>query len=98
MASLEDNPVSTVGWARTYKHVLKLEIVGDTVVGKSSLLHQFSHGKFREQYLPTLGKYDGFPNRGVSVYRLHACLKVLRVLQNSSHLVSYIPMKYYCNC
>ena len=76
MASVEENPETSGGWGHTYKHVLKLEVVGDTVVGKSSLVLKFTQGKFREQYLPTLGEF-------LCTQRLQwgACLNTTAVFQ-----------------
>ena len=89
MASVEENPETLGGWGHTYKHVLKLEVVGDTVVGKSSLVLKFTQGKFREQYLPTLGEflYAEIAMGGVSEYycRIPSIfLHVLAITQRES--------------
>lgn len=44
------------GWKGTYKHVLKLEVVGDARVGKTCLAARFGEYNFLERYHPTMGK------------------------------------------
>lgn len=48
--------VNMAGWRGTYKHVLKLEIVGDARVGKTCLATRFGEYNFLERYHPTMGK------------------------------------------
>lgn len=47
------------GWKGTYKHVLKLEVVGDARVGKTCLASRFGEYNFLERYHPTMGKGTG---------------------------------------
>ncbi|MFX0003004.1 MAG: Rab family GTPase [Promethearchaeota archaeon] len=35
--------------------VLKLVLLGDSAVGKTSLIDMYAHGRFKENYIPTLG-------------------------------------------
>ena len=35
--------------------VLKLVLLGDTAVGKTSLIDMYAHHRFKEDYKPTLG-------------------------------------------
>jgi small GTP-binding protein len=39
----------------TYSYLLKLIVIGDTGVGKSNLLKQFTVGQFHEKYVATIG-------------------------------------------
>ena len=48
--------VNMAGWRGTYKHVLKLEVVGDARVGKTCLATRFGEYNFLERYHPTMGK------------------------------------------
>ena len=48
--------VKMAGWKGTYKHVLKLEVVGDARVGKTCLAARFGEANFLERYHPTMGK------------------------------------------
>lgn len=55
-------------------HTLKIIVVGDAGVGKSSLIHQLTHHKFNEKVLPTLGvdfSAKNLPAVDDSVIRLH---------------------------
>lgn len=48
--------VNMAGWRGTYKHVLKLEVVGDARVGKTCLAARFGECNFLDRYHPTMGK------------------------------------------
>jgi GTPase SAR1 family protein len=39
------------------KHGLKVAMVGDPQIGKTSLMVKYVEGKFNEDYIQTLGKY-----------------------------------------
>lgn len=48
-------PMSAGGTAGAYDHLLKLLLIGDSGVGKSSLLLRFAEDKYDEQQLSTIG-------------------------------------------
>lgn len=47
--------INMAGWRGTYKHVLKLEVVGDARVGKTCLAARFGEYNFLDRYHPTMG-------------------------------------------
>lgn len=51
------------GWRGTYKHVLKLEVVGDARVGKTCLATRFGEYNFLDRYHPTMGKGESTVSR-----------------------------------
>src|SRR6056300_691010 len=62
MTSASDN--GTVGGTRTFqppvqpgarKHFVKVVVIGDSSVGKTSLIQMFEHARFTEHFKPTIG-------------------------------------------
>ncbi|KAL8453556.1 hypothetical protein Emag_001775 [Eimeria magna] len=47
--------MSAAGAVGAYDHLLKLLLIGDSGVGKSSLLLRFAENKYDEQQLSTIG-------------------------------------------
>ena len=48
--------MSAAGVVGAYDHLLKLLLIGDSGVGKSSLLLRFAEDKYDEQQLSTIGR------------------------------------------
>lgn len=48
--------VEGTGSTADYDHLLKLLLIGDSGVGKSSLLLRFTENKYDEQQLSTIGQ------------------------------------------
>ena len=44
------------GGAKSYDHLIKLIIIGDSHVGKSCILLRFSDGEIPLTHMPTIGK------------------------------------------
>ena len=51
----QPTPTYTPGSSNSYKKTLKIVILGDAGVGKTSLMNRFSTGKFTGQYKATIG-------------------------------------------
>ena len=43
------------GAQATRKHFVKVVVIGDSFVGKTSLIQMFEHNKFQESFKPTIG-------------------------------------------
>ena len=41
--------------AAVHKHFVKVVVIGDSYVGKTSLIQMFEHSKFSENFKPTIG-------------------------------------------
>ena len=41
---------------KPYDYAFKVIVIGDTAVGKSSLLFRFTDNQFLESHMPTIGK------------------------------------------
>ena len=39
----------------TRKHFVKVVVIGDSYVGKTSLIQQFEHSRFSDDFKPTIG-------------------------------------------
>ncbi len=47
------------------KHFVKVVVIGDSFVGKTSLIQMFEHAKFTENFKPTIGA--DFSNKEISL-------------------------------
>ena len=47
------------------KHFVKVVVIGDSFVGKTSLIQMFEHHKFTEHFKPTIGA--DFSNKEISL-------------------------------
>lgn len=75
---------------REYDYLFKIVIIGNSSVGKSSLLRRFADDQFQESYLATIGvdfrfKYslhyrDRFPSTAVR----SSCRSGIRLVRNDS--------------
>ena len=54
MAANQFTPGSSMGNA-TRKHFVKVVVIGDSFVGKTSLIQMFEHNKFADHFKPTIG-------------------------------------------
>ena len=46
----------------TYDYLFKLLLVGDSAVGKTSLLLRFTQGEFKDSVRNTVGQYSTLPH------------------------------------
>ncbi|OEH76478.1 rab18-family small GTPase [Cyclospora cayetanensis] len=70
--------MAAAGAAGVYDHLLKLLLIGDSGVGKSSLLLRFAEDKYDEQQLSTIGEGLDTANEGVDKQN-HAGVRFLVV-------------------
>jgi Ras-related protein Rab-7A len=47
------------------KHFVKLVVIGNSAVGKTSLIQQFEHSRFSEHFKPTIGA--DFSNKEIQI-------------------------------
>jgi Ras-related protein Rab-7A len=47
------------------KHFVKVVVIGDSFVGKTSLIQMFEHSRFTEHFKPTIGA--DFSNKEISL-------------------------------
>ena len=52
---MRKNSTSTNDSKKIRKQFIKLVVIGDSAVGKSSLIHQFQKNAFSENFKPTIG-------------------------------------------
>ena len=45
----------TIGAQAQRKHFVKVVVIGDSFVGKTSLIQMFEHSRFTEHFKPTIG-------------------------------------------
>jgi len=45
----------TISTNATRKHFVKVVVIGDSFVGKTSLIQMFEHSRFTEHFKPTIG-------------------------------------------
>uniref|UniRef100_A0A672HWI3 RAB29, member RAS oncogene family n=1 Tax=Salarias fasciatus TaxID=181472 RepID=A0A672HWI3_SALFA len=69
------------------EHVMKIVIIGDAAVGKTSFVHRYVNGQFSQTYLPTMGGQERF----VSMTRVYykgalGCVVMFDVTKLSSFL------------
>lgn len=70
---------------------LKITILGDSFVGKTSLMHQYVNKKFNSEYKETIGA-DFFTKNyiiGERVVTMQVSLFVLEILKLQSHFQMY---------
>ena len=59
------NRMSTGGPNAIRKHFVKVVVIGDSFVGKTSLIQMFEHSRFTEHFKPTIGA--DFSNKEISL-------------------------------
>jgi len=58
-------PVATANGTVLRKCFVKLVIIGDSAVGKTSLIQMFEHNKFNQSFKPTIGA--DFSNKEITM-------------------------------
>ena len=56
------------------KHFLKVVVIGDSFVGKTSLIQMFEHGRFSDAFKPTIGA--DFSNKEMNLEEGNVTLQI----------------------
>ena len=65
-SNMGHGPTGTIGNPNAIrKHFVKVVVIGDSFVGKTSLIQMFEHSRFAENFKPTIGA--DFSNKEISL-------------------------------
>jgi len=78
------------------EYIYKLVILGDSAVGKTSLINQFIEGSFQEDYKPTLGA--NIVRKDISIEEINAKVRLIIWDLAGQEKYSVIRSMYYQGC